>query len=252
MDRALVLRRFPFGESSLVLHALTPGEGRVAWLAKGAYRATSGYFAVFDLFDTLEVRWSQPPGQELGLVLRASIRERRASLAGDLARYRAGLTLLELAHLTAREEHEERALFHWLERGLGLLAASRIAPRLVLVTSQLQLLASNGLAPALSACASCGQPLRERAPTVAFSFARGGRLCPTCAAQERGEGRTVESVPLNVVRVAESLMGLSPEALANTRLESVLEARVGVLVERFLEYHLETHPKSSRPTSPRA
>ena len=252
-DRALLLRRFPYGESSLVLHALTPGSGRVAWLAKGAYRTSSAFFAVFDLFDTLEVRWSARAHQELGLVTRAGIRTRRPALASDLGRFRAALALLELAHLTAREEHEEGELFGWLEQGLDLLAAGQASPGLVLLCSQLALLRANGLEPALSACALCGTVLRERAAHAAFSFALGGRLCTRCASSEGARGRAVEGMPASVLRVAESLTSLPPERLAHTRLDAALELRVGSLVERFLEYHLETRPRTSRTDwSPRS
>jgi hypothetical protein len=92
-----VLRRFPYGESSLIVHLLTPEHGRVAVLAKGAYRPSSGFYAVFDLFDTLEVRWSGARAGELGLVSAASVRTRRPALGLDLERYRTGLSLLELA-----------------------------------------------------------------------------------------------------------------------------------------------------------
>ena len=50
-DNALLLRRFPYGESSLVVHALTRAHGRVALLARGAYRPKSAYCGVLDLFD---------------------------------------------------------------------------------------------------------------------------------------------------------------------------------------------------------
>ncbi len=243
---ALILRRFPYGESSLVLHALTPEAGRVALLAKGAYRPSSGFFAVFDLFDTLDVRWSGRPGQELGLVTRATLVARRPAVAGDLERYRTGLALLELAHLTGREGQEERALFRWLEGGLDLLQSARAVPGLVGVAADLQLLRANGLAPALAACAICAAPPEERSGSVPVSAALGGRLCPRCAAAERGRARALESLPLNVLRVAESLMSATAPMLEHMRIEAGLLERVRAFVARFLEYHLETRLRSRR------
>ena len=81
-DRALVLSRHAFGESSLVVHVLTPGSGRVNVLAKGAYRPTSRYFAVLDRFDTLELEWSAAPRQELATLRRGDVLVRRAPIAG--------------------------------------------------------------------------------------------------------------------------------------------------------------------------
>lgn len=246
---ALVLRRFPYGESSLVLHVLTPGAGRVALLAKGAYRPSSGYFAVFDLFDTLSVLWTAGRGQELGLVTRAAVRRRRPRVAADLGRYRTGLALLELAQLTGREGHDESALFAWLEGGLELLEAERTAPGLVEVAWDLQLLRANGLSPALGACASCAAAPAERAGSVPVSTALGGRLCARCAAAERQRGRAVESLPLNVLRVAESLRNATPAMLEHTHLGPGLLERVRAFVARFLEYHLETRPRSRRSSA---
>ncbi len=71
--RALVLRRTPYGESSLVVQLLTEHEGRVHLLAKGAYRHTSRYFAVLDLFDSLDLEWSTSRTSELGLLRAGSI-----------------------------------------------------------------------------------------------------------------------------------------------------------------------------------
>lgn len=250
-QEVLLLRRYPYGESSLVLHVLAPEEGRVALLAKGAYRPSSGFFAVFDLFDTLRVRWSRRAGQELGLVTRAEVRTRRAGVAVDLERYRVGLGLLELAHLTGREEHEERELFAWLASGLDLLAHGA-TPGLLAAAADLQLLRANGLAPALRACASCAAPAEGRASAgatargVPCSSALGGRLCATCAAGARARGLALESAPLNVLRVAETLMSATPAMLEHMRVEPALLGRVRAFAARFLEYHLETRLRSRR------
>lgn len=246
---ALLLRRFPFGESSLVLHVLTPDAGRVALLAKGAYRPSSGFFAVFDLFDTLALRWNTRAGAELGLVTCAEVRTRRAALAGDLSRYRVGLGLLELAQVCAREAHEERALFAWLEGALDLLLAGRAQPAVVAVAADLALLSRSGLAPALAGCASCGTRSAERAGRVAFSAALGGRLCRACAASAGRAGGARASLPLNVLRVAESLLAATPSMLEHTRIEPALLERVRAFVARFLEYHLETRLRSRAPAT---
>jgi DNA repair protein RecO (recombination protein O) len=237
--RLLVLRRFPFGESSLVVHALTPDSGRIALLAKGAFRPTSGFFAVFDLFHTLEARWNARADQELGLVTRAVLLRRRAELSSDLETYRAALGLLELANATAREGHEERSLFGWLEEWLEALQNGAPA-RLVALTAGLALLRANGLAPALTSCASCGTPGRERSGAVPFSTASGGRLCAPCAERERSAGRTLETLSLNLARVAASLMDSTPATLTHTRLEPELARRLQAWVDRFLTYHLDT------------
>jgi DNA repair protein RecO (recombination protein O) len=238
-DPALLLRRHPYGESSLVLQVLTPSRGRTSVLAKGAYRPSSGYFAVFDFFDTLELRWTAREGQDLGLVSGASLRTRRCSLSADLTRYRTALGLLELALATAREEHEERALFAWLEQWLDVLAAGRASPGTSAVAAGLSLLRANGLAPSFLSCAACGRRVPEQRRRILFSIPRGGSLCDPCAALERARAGDLESMSLNVARIAASLMDSTPGMLARTHLDANRTRPLIECVVRLLEYHLE-------------
>jgi len=84
-DHAVVLRRYPYGESSLVVHVLTREHGRVALLAKGAYRPTSRYFGVLDFGATLELEYSRAPRSDLGLLRAGSVLRTRRGLGAACA-----------------------------------------------------------------------------------------------------------------------------------------------------------------------
>jgi DNA repair protein RecO len=276
-DKALLLKRYAYGESSLVAHLATRDHGRVHVLAKGAYRTTSRFFAVLDVFDTLEIEWSGPPRRELKTLHTASIARRRRGVADDLGRYRAALTMLELAELVSRAEHRDRALFDLLEDGLGQLD-DRVeeAPTLALVRFELGFLHGAGLAPALDRCAACGgaappviEPSRaESSPyavRAAFSAGAGGRLCRACAEEARAAGRRVGTLPSCVLETARELslaLDRSDEQRVPGRYDEPPGGplgrpsqewadgerldRVRDFVGRFLDYHLETRPRSHR------
>lgn len=247
-DRALVLRRFPYGESSLVCHVLTREHGRVHWLAKGAYRATSRYFAVLDFFDTLDATWIHQPERELQSLQSAGIEVRRARVARDLAAYFAGLTMLELAQLGSSDGQGDPRLFEITEAGLDQLCDG-VAADAALVEFELAFLHNLGVAPALGACASCGgsAPALEsnphEEPRAAFSSGAGGRLCRSCAVEARAAGRRVGTLPLAVLERAEQILSrrIRAASLGATELESTRD-----FVARFLEYQLEQRPASYR------
>jgi DNA repair protein RecO (recombination protein O) len=247
-DRAVLLRRFAYGESSLVCHALTREHGGVHWLAKGAYRTTSRYFAALDLFDTLGVAWNHSPGRELQLVAEVEIVTRRSAIPLDLERYRSALTVLELAGLAATEEHGDAALFDLVEAALDALAAAQPPPA-VLIEFELQFLQLLGLAPSLAACASCGGPAPAlesspgEVPRAAFSAGAGGRLCGPCAAQARVSGRRVGTLPVPVLERAQAILAGRARA-ANSSVADLELTRD--FVARFLEYHLERRPAGYR------
>jgi DNA repair protein RecO len=253
----LILRRFPFGETSLVLHVVTREHGRVHLLAKGAYRPKSRYWCVLDLFDTLNLEWNHAARRELQLLQAGSIDRRRHRIADDLSSYRAALTALELTELGAQEAQPCPELFDLLARTLDRMLPQGPPPDLALVVFELAFLESLGLSPALTGCAACGGPAPPATPPatrngppseerVAFSAGAGGRLCEPCAAEARRSGRRVGTLPTGVLEAAQRLS--RPEALTDTdaapgagELESLRD-----FVARFLEYHLQGRPKSYR------
>lgn len=246
-DRALIVRRFAYGESSLVVHALTREHGRVHLLAKGAYRLRSRLFGVLDLFDTLELAWSERPAVELSNLEEADLLERRHRIAHGLESYRCALTVLELAGLAAPERAACRELFELARASLDELSGTR-PPLLALVEFELALLHNLGLAPALEHCASCGgaapatQAPEPAAPRVEFSAASGGRLCADCARRARESGGRVGTMPLDVLEFAAALRSPS---VARAAPDAQLE-RVHDFTARFLRHQLDCQPKSYR------
>ncbi len=252
-DSALVLRRFRYGESSLVVHLLTSAHGRVSLLAKGAYRPKSAYCGVLDLFDTLDLTWRARRGADLGLLAAGAIESRRRRVSSNLERYRAGLAMLELAGLGAREQHEERDLFALTEAGLDALHAAEVEPELCCAVFDLRFLRLQGVAPALRRCAMCGTDLPSGAGSVPFSIALGGRLCEACAREARSDdargAEAVGSESFATLRLAQSLLDTPFDHVARIRLDSGRTRSLRAFVRRFLEYHLETRPRVWGPRS---
>ena len=292
VDSALVLHRYPWSESSLVAHVLTRNHGRVHVLAKGAYRTTSRYFAVLDLFDELELEWDHSPRRELNNLRAGSIRVRRRAITRDLASFRVALTELELANLAARDASPDRELYDLLSDSFDALETGAEPAELELVRFELAFLGHLGLAPALVHCAACGNAappvIQSPKPRAAFSAGAGGRLCRRCADEARAAGRRVGTLPCSVLddgRILATREATMRTAFASEHVEgssadtddghvhergetflldrgSSLPAddldrsgqraafdharidRVRDFVGRFLDFHLETRPRS--------
>ncbi|MDZ4773897.1 MAG: DNA repair protein RecO [Planctomycetota bacterium] len=248
VDRALCLQRHPFSESSLIVHAITANHGRVHLLARGAYRPTSRYFCVLDLFDELELEWDASPRRDLQLLRSGSIRVRRRVMRTSLDHFKAASTILELADIAARHMTLDPKLFELVTGALSALERPDARADCALVRFELQFLEHLGLAPALETCASCGKdaPPIVRTPHLraAFSAGAGGRLCRACADEARSAGRRVGTLPVSVLDDGRSL------AVQDAKLIPALDPkrveRVRDFLGRFLDYHLETRPKSQR------
>jgi DNA repair protein RecO (recombination protein O) len=216
-------------------------------MAKGAYRATSRYYAVLDFLDTLEVSWSESPGQELGNLRAGSVLRRRRRIPVERAAWFSACSMLELADLASRQAYPDPRLFDRLEEGLDELETGTAAADAVLVAFELSFLDLLGLVPALEACAACGGPAPPTSATssrAAFSAESGGRLCPRCAADARRSGRRVGTLPLVTLADARALLergASSAEGLAQERIDKARD-----FAGRFLDYHLETRPRTHR------
>jgi len=240
-DRALLLKRTPYGESSLVVQVLCAQHGRVSLMAKGAYRPTSRFYAVLDFVDTLELEWQSNPRAELGTLRAGAIDVRRAAIPEVPQRFRAATSVLELCDITSRAGQPEPELFALAEAALERLQQGGEAPDASLARFELELLRVLGLPPALEACAACAgeaAAVDAAGKRAAFSAGAGGRLCLRCAEEARAAGRRVGTLPLEVLADARALCE-DGAALAPARLVKVRD-----FVERFLGYHLDVQPKS--------
>ena len=156
-DRAILLRRTPFGETSLVVHVLTPEHGRVELMAKGAHRPRSRFFGVLDWFDTLELSWVQRKESDLGTLREGELLHRRRQLTRSLRSYRAAQTVVELVDLVTRAGFSDREQFTLAEGALDALDRAEGPPSALLAGFELKLLDQLGLAHEAGPAVICGQ-----------------------------------------------------------------------------------------------
>lgn len=241
----MLLKRSPYSESSIVATVLTREHGVVQFLARGAHRPKSRFYGVLDFFHELELDWTPSRRSPMGTLNRGEWLVRRRHITGNLDAYRVALTLLELTHLGSRPGHRETKLFDLLSELLDALNGdpgpeARLRIR---IEFQLGFLRLHGLSPALETCASCAGPAPAQGtpPRVGFSAGAGGRLCANCVAEVRAGAGRVGTLPLDVVEVAARMVRSEPVAA-----DAELLLRVRDFVERFLDYHLGTRPRSHR------
>jgi len=248
-DRAFLLRRTPFGESSLVVHALTRSHGRVQLIAKGAHRPKSRYVGVLDLFDTLELDWSGGRNSDLGTLREGALCVRRRGLTRSLPAYRSASTVVELLDIATRAGAADDSLFQLGEQALDALDTAESGHAGVLAGFELHLLDQLGLAPALGTCASCGGPAgpvdpRASEPRVPFSATAGGRLCAKHANEAHSAGVRVGTLPEAILVAAGAALRSPLDGPDLAAWPPDLAERVLDFAGRFLDHHLETRPKS--------
>jgi DNA repair protein RecO (recombination protein O) len=184
-----------YGEADRILHVYTPDRGRIGAIAKGVRRSRSRFGGRLEPFSHVALVLHEGRSDLLTVTGADTIRShaglREAAPALDAAS-RACDAAGRLFETT--EPHPE--VFHLLLNELALLEADAAnATHANQLAFRLKLLLAAGLAPHLSACASCG----ERDHLVAFSGAAGGVVCTACEAGafalgEEAHGFMVEAI----------------------------------------------------------
>jgi DNA repair protein RecO (recombination protein O) len=176
--QAVVLRSLRYGEADRILHLYTPQRGKVGAIAKGVRRARSRFGGRLEPFFRLELVLHEGRSELLTVTgaetLNGHPRLREDATALDTAA-RACDAVARLFDTT--EPHP--GVYNLLCNELALLDADPArAGHANQLAFRLKLLLAAGLAPQLSACASCG----EREHLTGFSGAAGGVVCAACEA----------------------------------------------------------------------
>jgi len=179
---AVVLRTIRYGEADRVLHLYTRDRGRVAAMAKGVRRTRTRFGGRLEPYFRIAVVLYEGRS-ELLTVTSAETVDPHARLRADVhALDAAGRACDAVARLFETAEPHP-AVYHLLCNELALLdrgagGPESAATRANQLAFRLKLLLAAGLAPQLTACASCG----AREHLTGFSGAAGGVVCGACEA----------------------------------------------------------------------
>jgi DNA repair protein RecO (recombination protein O) len=174
-DEVVVLRTHKLGEADRILTMLSRRHGKVRAVAKGVRRTSSRFGARLEPFMVADVQMYR--GRSLDIVQQAeSLGSYGADIAVEYERYTSASAMVETAdRLNDAEATPQQYLL--LVGGLRALARGEHAPRSVLDSYLLRVMALSGWAPSLEECARCAAP----GPHDAFVAQLGGTVCASCA-----------------------------------------------------------------------
>ncbi len=142
----LVVRTRPLTETSLIVHWLTPGLGRLSTVAKGARRPKSPFRGKLDLFYLADFSFSRSLRSELHTLREVSVREMHSRLRQDLGVLQQASYCAALIERATETETPLPAVFDLMLGLLQQLVSQPLRPQTVFAF-ELKLLAELGLTP---------------------------------------------------------------------------------------------------------
>ncbi|WP_309102643.1 DNA repair protein RecO [Microbacterium sp.] len=224
-DEAVILRTHKLGEADRIVTMLSRRHGKVRAVAKGVRRTSSKFGSRLEPFMVADVQLYQ--GRSLDIVQQAeSLGSYGAEIAAHYDRFTSASAMVETAdRLSDAEATPQQYLL--LVGGLRALSRGEHAPRSILDSYLLRVMALSGWAPSLDDCARCAAP----GPHTAFVGQLGGLVCPECA--PAGSPRIAETT----LALLRSLMAGEWEAVDAA--SPAATAAASGLVAAYAQWHLE-------------
>ncbi|MBF0175357.1 MAG: DNA repair protein RecO [Magnetococcales bacterium] len=174
-DQALVLRRIPFQETSLVIHYFSRERGTQSVLARGIRSRKGSERAALAGFHTINILGHFHPAHALGTLLQTDIVRGRHSLREIPLAMASAQVIQEMIYrfLPPGDPHPE--LFDLTETVLDQLDAKQ-SPLALLAFIQGVTLRTIGYGWRTDSCAGCG----HTEPLTFFSVRRAQTVCQTC------------------------------------------------------------------------
>ena len=260
--RGIVLRTYPYSETSCIATVFTREFGKLRALAKGAWRPKNAFDSALDLLSTCQVLVLLRSSGGLDLLTEATL-ERRFRVGRSLAGFYGGMYLADLLDALTADADPQPEMFDAVETALIALAADPAAadPRpaetpavplpVVVLAAELALLQAGGHGPAVGRCSGCGTRL-DPAARAAFGMLDGGALCPRCR-HGKHSVVAISTAGTAALRAAAALaVGLSGGAVpTEERVLGELRAVMNTFVAHTLGRRLKTakHLKLLRRTN---
>ncbi len=234
---ALVMRVWPTGETSVVVSLLTAEHGAVRAIAKGARQARSRLQPLVQPGRLIDVEVTLTPGRDLQFLRGGELRLDPLAVGATLERTAYLLAALEIVDRGRPGDDREADLFRLCEEFVRVLSSAVAGSEAVAYYAfEVALLDLQGIRPQLSACVQCERMLAEVVPEGTWlDPAAGGLVCGTC--RLRVAATAARPLAAETLAAWPSIAG-APQRWPEGRMARAAAREWGILLHRFLEYHL--------------
>lgn len=187
---AIVLKHINWSDTSRIVTLLTPLQGKIKVIAKGARRKNSAYTGVLEALNLIEAVIYIAPGRDLQTLGTSSVQNNYIALRNDLEKMSIAYSVAELVELFYHQDESGEIFFEFLKEILnGISVHSR--PELIFWYFLIKYSSFLGFKPVFDSCVYCGNSIQTSA---VFKTETGTVTCEDCGG--RSEPRQLISAKI--------------------------------------------------------
>jgi DNA repair protein RecO len=147
---AIVLKSFPYGDTSLIARCFSKDQGKISLIIKGARTKKSSKTAYFEPLSHIDIIYHHKPNRELQMVSKVSFIDYWSNILSDLRAVTLSVAILELTDKTLSFEDPHPNLFSTLKNVLQAFNERLSDPNLLFWFYECALLSHLGFKPNLN------------------------------------------------------------------------------------------------------
>lgn len=235
---AIVLRKRDFRETSLIVTFYTRDFGKLTGIMKGIRTEPSKFASTVEPFSHNEIIFYRKLNSSLHLVSQCDVRDNFDSLRQSIAGVGVGSLMMELVDAVMPLEDKNEEIFDLALAGLKELGVNGNCEKIATIF-KIKILSLSGFKPHLDSCISCGDRILTHSR---FSLSLGGLLCLRCNGKDTGARSIFRGTVATVLHIERNDL----KSNLNLGMNPQIKKELGLLLDGFLNFHLERELKSQR------
>ena len=225
---AIVLRRYPYRETSVTVTCLSDRFGKLKGLVKGLRAQPNRHRSQMEPMTVNRIVFYDTRASQLHLISQCELLLPFTGLQRDVETFQLASRCVDLVDAIVPLEEPQPASYELLRHTLERLAEGWGDPLSLQIHFMVRLLRLAGFQPQIHECTGCSRPIRERGY---WSTRQGGLLCEAC----RHEDPKAPLASPDLLAVLEQLADGEPSAPLARGLALSLHGRL----DEFLRWHLD-------------
>lgn len=225
--QAIVLKKFDFRDTSLIVTLFTRDFGKLKTVVKGVRKEASSDLVHFETLNHLDIVFYEKSQADLHLLSDSFLMDPMLSIRNSFKTYAFGCFLAELVDSLFDVHAAFPAIFDKLLETLAQITPENVS--FYSLVFELDVLNAAGLTPGMKACVRCAKANSEK---WVWSPRQGGLLCTTCSIRE---AKTMEVSPSAFL----SMQNLDP-ALQDHPVYADIEKLVREFIRARVEYPIRS------------
>ncbi|MDD4980010.1 MAG: DNA repair protein RecO [Candidatus Omnitrophica bacterium] len=235
---AIVLNKWDFRETSLIVNFYTREFGKMSGLLKGIRLEPEKFASTLEIFSYNDIVFYKKINSGLQLVSQCDVKNNFDPVRQSISKIGVASFMVELVDAVMQLEDKNEEVFNLALTALNELSVNT-NPDKIMTIFKIKMLALSGFKPHFDSCVSCGARVNSQSK---FSFSLGGLLCPGCYRKDLKARSIFRGTVASVVHIEKNDFRNNLNLGMNPQIKKELE----LILDSFLKFHLEKELKSQK------